>query len=439
MKKIFLSLFCLFSFALIQAQTFNITKMDSLFSLIDKNDKGMGSISLFQNGEEVYQKAFGFSDFENNLLADSKTKYRIGSVTKTFTAVIILQMIEENKITLESPLSLFFPQIVNSGKITIEQLLRHRSGIHNFTNDSAYVTYMDKPKIRDELLEIFSKLPSDFTPGEKFSYSNTGYVLLSFIAEKIDNKSFQDILIDRIIRPLQLENTFLGNKIVTINNEALSYNKIENWQRSVETDLSIPIGAGAIVSTPTDLNIFYNALFSGKLVSQTSLEKMTTLVDGYGMGLFQIPFYERKAFGHTGGIDAFQTASAYFPDEKFAVSFISNGVVVPRNDIMIGALSIFFGRDYTLPDFKPSLLLSSKDLDKYLGTYSTPTFPLKITISKKENVLMGQATGQPAFPLDPYEVDKFKFDSAGLKIEFVPVENKMILRQSGMQYELIKE
>jgi len=439
MKKLIVSVLCLFAFAQIHAQSFNISKMDSLFTLIDKNDKGMGSISLFQNGEEVYQKAFGFADFENNTLADSKTKYRIGSVTKTFTAVIIMQMIEENKTTLAALLLNFFPQILNSDKITIEHLLRHRSGIHNFTDDSAYVTYMTEPKTETELLEIFSALPGDFTPGEKFSYSNTGYVLLSLIAEKIDKKPFLDILIDRIVRPLRLENTFYGKKIVPINNEALSYNKLENWQRSVETDLSIPLGAGAIVSTPTDLNIFYNALFSGKLVSQTSLEKMITLVDGYGMGLFQIPFYERKAFGHTGGIDAFQTASAYFPDENFAISFISNGVVMPRNDIMIGALSIFFGRDYTLPDFKPPLLLSSKDLDKYLGTYSTPTFPLKITISKKENVLMGQATGQPAFPLDPYEVDKFKFDAAGIKLEFIPAENKMILRQAGMQFDLTRE
>lgn len=438
MKNLFLSLFCLFTFSLIHAQTFNIAKMDSLFSLIDKNDKGMGSVSLFQDGKEVYQKTIGYSDFENNILADSKTKYRIGSVTKTFTAVIFLQMIEENKISLTTLLIDFFPQILNSDKITIEHLLRHRSGIHNFTDDPAYVTYMTEPKTEAQLLEIFSALPSDFTPGEKLSYSNTAYVLLSLIAEKIDKKPFVDVLIDRIVRPLELEDTFLGKKIVAINNEALSYNKLEHWEKSVETDLSIPIGAGAIVSTPTDLNLFFNALFSGKLISDASLEKMTTLTDGFGLGIFHIPFYDKKAFGHTGGIDAFRTTAAYFPNENFSVAYSSNGTVISPNEILIGALSIFFGREYTLPDFK-SLTLSPKDLDKFLGTYGSPTFPLKITISKKENILMAQATGQPAFPLEAYEENKFKYDAAGIKLEFIPAENKMILRQSGMQFDLTRE
>lgn len=438
MKITFFFFICSFAFTLVSAQSFNIAKMDSLFAIIDKNDKGMGSLSLFQDGKEVYQKTIGYSDFENNALANSTTKYRIGSVTKTFTSVVIQQIIEENKLSLETLLSLFFPQIVNSDKITIEHLLRHRSGIHNFTDDPAYLTYMTEPKTEAELLEIFSALPSDFFPNEKFAYSNTAYVLLSLIAEKVDNKSFQDILIDRIIRPLQLENTFLGNKIVTINNEALSYSKLENWQRSAETDLSIPIGAGAIVSTPTDLNIFFNALFSGKLISPESLERMTTLTDGFGLGIFRIPFYEKKAFGHTGGIDAFRTTAAYFPDDNFSVAYISNGADMIPNEILLGVLNIYFGRDYILPDFK-TLPLKPEDLDKFLGTYGSPTFPLKITISKKENVLMGQATGQPSFSLDAYDTNKFKFDAAGIKIEFIPSENKMILQQSGMKFELTRE
>ena len=112
---------------------------------------------------------------------------------------------------------------------------------------------------------------------------------------------------------------------------------------------------------------------------------------------------------------------------------------MPMNDILIGALSIYFGKDYTLPDFKPSLELKGEDLDQYLGVYSSSSFPLKITISKKDNVLIGQATGQSSFPLEAFELHKFRFDQAMLKLEFILDENKMILKQAGGEFEFTKE
>jgi hypothetical protein len=109
------------------------------------------------------------------------------------------------------------------------------------------------------------------------------------------------------------------------------------------------------------------------------------------------------------------------------------------NDILIGALSIYFGYEYSFPEFNPGLKLKSEDLDIYLGVYSSPTFPLKITITKEDDVLTGQATGQPSFPLEAYEPHKFRFEQAGLTLEFIPDKNKMILRQAGGEYELSKE
>jgi hypothetical protein len=155
--------------------------------------------------------------------------------------------------------------------------------------------------------------------------------------------------------------------------------------------------------------------------------------------MFQIQFYERKAFGHTGGIDGFQSMIGYFPDDNISIAYTSNGVVMPMNDILIGALSIYFGKDYTLPDFQPAMELTSEELDKYLGVYSSPTFPLKVTITKNGNTLIGQATGQPSFPLEAFEKDKFKFDQAMLKLEFQPDENIMMLKQRGGEFELKKE
>ena len=329
--------------------SFDRAKMDLLFSTIEDKNFGMGSISIFENGNEVYQNAFGMADVANSITINGQTKFRIGSISKTFTAVMIMQLVDESMLTLTTALSDYFPEIPNSTAITIEQLLRHRSGLYNFTNSWDLVNWVTETKTRAELIEIFIDNGTVFEPNEKAEYSNTNYVLLSFIIEKIDAKDFSDALKDRITDPIDLSNTYYGSTINTANNEALSYFFKSNWILASEMDMSIPQGAGAIVSTPTDLNTFYTALFNGQLVSENSLEKMQTLVDDFGMGLFQIPFYDRSALGHSGGIDGFRSRAAHFSDDRVTIAYTSNGVTMPMNDILIGALSIYFDLEYTLP------------------------------------------------------------------------------------------
>ncbi|GJM33611.1 MAG: D-Ala-D-Ala carboxypeptidase [Saprospiraceae bacterium] len=437
-KNVFAITLLLLAFNL-TAQTFDNAKMDSFFAKIGANDKGMGSISIFKKGHEVYQNAFGFSDVENKFPASAITKYRIGSISKTFTATIIMQLVEEKKLSLNTKLAEFYPEIPNAKEITIEQLLRHRSGLYNFTNSKEYVNWMEEPHTQQDLLNRVMENEPVFEPNEKAEYSNTNYVLLSFIAEKLEDKYFSTILEDRISTPCQLSNTYYGDKINPLKNEALSYTRLQNWELATETDMSVPLGAGAVVSNPTDLNSFYTQLFTGTLISDKSLSEMKKIVDGFGIGMFQLPFYEKKAFGHTGGIDGFQSMAAYFPEDSIAIAYTTNGVVMPMNDIMIGALSIYFGNEYTLPEFKPTLELKSEELDQYLGVYSSPSLPIDITITKEGNVLMGQGTGQPKFPLEAYELHQFKFDQAMLKMEFLPKENKMILRQGGGEFEFSKK
>jgi len=421
------------------AQNVEETKMDSLFSIIENNDKGMGSISIVKNGKEVYQNTVGYLNIKKQISINKNTKFRIGSISKTFTATIIIKLVEQDKLSLDTKLAKFFPQITNAEKITIEHLLKHRSGIYNFTNATDYVSWMEQSITRDELLKKIAANGNVFDPDEKTEYSNANFVLLSFIAEDLTGKDFSEILKDFITQPCALKHTYFGSAIKTENNEALSYNKLNEWELSTETDMSVPMGAGGIVSTSKDLNIFLNCLFNYKIVNKESLNKMMDIQDGMGMGLFQVPFYERKAFGHTGGIDGFQSNAFYFPDENVSVAYLSNGVVMPMNDILIGVLSIYFGRDYELPEFKEALKLTSEELDKYLGIYSSPDFPLKLTITKKDNILLGQGTGQPSFPLEAYDEHKFKFDQASLKVEFFPHENKLILKQGGGIFELTKE
>jgi D-alanyl-D-alanine carboxypeptidase len=439
MKKIIFTLFSIVFTTILSAQNFEKAKMDSLFNLIDANEKSMGSLSIFHDGKEVYQFSIGYANVEKKQKANALTKYRVGSVSKIFTSAIILQMVEEGKLNLETKLDRFFPEIPNAGKITIEQLLRHRTGLFNFTNAPEYLEWMEQPKSKEALLELFVKNGSIFEPGDKFDYSNTNYVLLSFIAETIDGKSFTEILKQRIVVPLALTNTNYGGKIDPARNEAKSYTRANEWVPATETDMSIPTGAGAIVSTPTDLNLFLIALFSGKVISDKLLATMKEMKDGYGLGLIQFPFFEKKAFGHTGGIDGFQSNASWFPDEKVTVSMIINGTSMPMNDILIGVLSIYFGRDYKLPEFTPAILLTADELAAFTGTYSSEGFPLKITITQQGAALFGQGTGQPIFPLEAFEKNKFRFDQANLVIEFYPEENKLIILQGGGRFELTKE
>lgn len=437
MKLLIGILFYLFSVSL-YSQNFNKDKLDSLFMLLNQYDRGMGSVSIFQDGQEVYRNSIGYIDLEKKLKANDSSIYRIGSISKTFTATLIMQLVEQDLLALDQPLSDFFPQIPNAEEITLENLLRHQSGIFNLTADEEYLNFNTNDFSKKELLEKIAGYESKFEPGSKNEYSNSNYVLLSFIAEEVSGKSFPQLLEDQIVKACELKHTAYGDKIESTKNEAHSYEASASWIKSTETDLSIPQGAGGIVSTPTDLNTFLNCLFGGELVSTTNLENMMKLEHNYGLGIFTVPFYDRTAYGHTGGIDAFLSNAFYFPKDKVAVSYTSNAQRTPINNIMIGVLSIYFGKEYTLPEFKEMVTLTSEDLEPYVGIYSGGGFPLKLTITKEDNVLYCQATAQPRFALEPLGNHQFQFEQAGLKMTFQSEDNLMIFEQMGGRYELKK-
>lgn len=422
------------------AQTFNKAKMDSLLDVLAASNKAMISIAIRQNGELLYSKAIGYSqlDAANKTPATTQTHYRIGSVSKVFTSVIIFQLIEEGKLTLATPLAKFFPELPDAGKITIAQMLNHSSGLHNFTDDRTYVTMMTKPITHVEMLLKLKNQKTDFEPGTKNAYSNTNFVLLGYIAEKLDKKPYAEILKARITNKIGLKDTYYGGKIIPANHEADSYTWDGSWIPATETDMSIPGGAGALVSTPTDLTKFMDALFTGKLITDSSLVHLKTQKGGFGMDLVPYPFYDKIGYGHNGGIDGFLSQAIYFPDSKVATSYTTNASNTNLNNVMIGVLSIAFNRPYIIPSFK-TLEVKTEDLDKYLGIYASAQLPIKITVTKNGAQLMAQATGQGAFPLDATAVNKFKFEAAGVVMLFDPANSQMTLKQGGASYIFNKE
>ena len=196
-------------------------------------------------------------------------------------------------------------------------MLSHRSGLHNFTSDSLFATYVTKPESEAEMIDIFAKQKSDFEPDTKFEYSNTNFVLLGYIIEKLTGKTYAQELKTRVTSKIGLADTYYGAKTNPAKNEAYSYYYAGQWISSIETDMSIPGGAGAIVSTPTDLVKFIDALFAGKLVSPASLELMKTMKDNYGMAMLSIKFNDEKGYGHTGVIDGFTSELFYFPKGEY--------------------------------------------------------------------------------------------------------------------------
>ena len=420
------------------AQHIDDTKLNAYFDTLEAHDKFMGSVAVAKDGAIIYTRAIGFADIENSQKADENTKYRIGSISKTFTAVLVLKAVEEKKISLDQSIDRYFPSIENASEITVQQLLQHRSGIHNFTDNPDYLTWNTRSKTEQELVDIIAGGGSDFQPGSKAAYSNSNFVLLTYMLEKVYGKPYADLLQEYIIAPLGLTNTRFGGKIEPGNNEAKSYRFVNGWKPENETDMSIPLGAGAIVSTPGDLALFSTALFNGQLLAPESLDRMKTIVDGFGMGLIQIPFYDRTGYGHTGGIDGFRSVFSYFTDGNISYALTCNGTAMDNNAISIAVLSAVFGKPFDIPVFS-SYRTTPDQLETYVGVYASEAVPLKLTVMTDGGTLMAQATGQSAFPLEATAEDIFKFDPAGVVLEFDPAAHTVLLKQNGAQFLFTKE
>jgi CubicO group peptidase (beta-lactamase class C family) len=354
-----------------------------------------------------------------------------------FTSAIVFQLIEEKKLTLKTKLSKFYPEIKKADSITIGDLLSHKSGIYNYTNDSIFIDYCKLPQTKAAMLKRLAGYESDFKPGSKADYSNSNYLLLGYIIEDITKKPYKANVNDRIIKPLGLKNTYYYSKLNPKRKEAYSYEwKNKKWSKIEEWDQSVAFAAGALLSTPTDLTKFIKALFDGKVIKKESLDQMTKIEFGYGYGIFSFPFGERKFYGHTGGIEGFSSNLGYHPKEELSISLIQNGDNYETNDIMIGVLSIYYKLPYSFPnlvtaDVNPDILKS------YEGTYTTPALPFKVNIKLIDGKLMAQATGQGQFPLTAVSETEFIFDPAGVAITFS--KTGFTLNQGGTKTEFVKE
>jgi D-alanyl-D-alanine carboxypeptidase len=355
-----------------------------------------------------------------------------------FTAAMIFQLVEENKLKLSDTLDKFFPQIPNAEKITLAQMLGHRSGIFNLTANPDFDSLTTQSKTRDEMVALIAKAKPVFEPGEKAQYSNSNYVLLGYIVEKAGGRSYEDALKQRITSKIGLKDTYLGTGYPDASkNEAFSYSFISDWKQESDIHLSIPGGAGAIISTPNDLTKFIQALFDGKIVSKESFEQMKPR-DKYGLGINSYPMGGKTFYGHSGGMNGFRSLLLYLPEEKMSLAYTSNGVIYPLNEIVSGVLDIYWNKPFEIPTFE-TVAVSPEVLDKYVGVYSSPEVPFKLTITRDKSTLVAQPTGQPASSLEAIAENKFKLESRGVLLEFDAAKTQLTFKRGGRDVLFTKE
>lgn len=446
-KILFAIVLTLASFTAGYSQTLDKAKIDQFFDRLAEKNKAMGSLTIAQDGKVVYTRAIGYAQIDGNEKKPltAANRFRIGSITKMFTGAMILQLVEEGKLKLTDTLDKFLPQVPNARKITIEQILWHRSGIPNVRREqNAQGNVNTIPVTKDEILAQIVKARPEFEPDTKYSYSNSGYQLLGLILEKVTGKTYEEALKERISAKIGLKDTYLATGNIDVSkNEALTYmNFGDGWKPVAETHPSILFSAGAIVSTPHDLAKFIQALFDGKLVSKESVDQMKAIRNGELSGMEHFTFAGKTFYGHTGGADNYGAWLMYQPEEKLAVAYTTNAKVFPVKDIVNGVMDIYYNKPFQIPAFE-SIAVSPEVLDKYVGVYATPEAPVKFTITRNGATLYAQPPGAgAAVPLEATAQDKFKLDNgtaAGIVFEFDAAKNQMIIKRGGGERVFTKE
>lgn len=418
----------------------NTKVLDQFTNALIKHDMALGSLAIMQNDSIVYENGFGYSIMHQNdkKSTESTTNYRIGSVTKMFTAVLIFQLIEKEKLHLDDTLGKFFSSIKNADKITIENLLGHSSGIVDYTSASDFDEWKYGYKSKDELFEILNSLPSSFTPSQRKEYSNSNYLLLSFIIEEILDREYHKIVKENIISKLGLTNTYYETELKENlrNSESYKYQNAQ-WKEQRNDNVGIHKGAGALVSTPVDLTIFINALFNNKLIDSKSLVKMTRTSKEYGLGIFEFNFDGIKGYGHEGRINEYYTSLLYIPANNVAISHCSNGILYPRDDIIKKVVKICHGDPVTIPDFK-SENIKPQNLDTFIGKYKSKFMPIEVVCEKKNDQLTIETKGT-TFKVKPIENNYFMNVEAGYFFEFIPSKDQLLIKETDNVYLLEKE
>jgi len=440
--KNFITFIAIFLSAYASAQVLTVTPekqqlIKEYIDHFDSHDQLMGNVSIFDQGTEIINITFG----EPNILANqNKTrKYFIGSITKMFTGLVYAKLSENNQIDLNDKLSQYFPEMPNAEKISLDHMLRHTSGLQDYVvKEDSLFYWLEELQTTEDILAEIIRQDVIFQPGDSMSYSNSAYYLLGKILEQKLKQPYKQIITEQITEPYGLTQTVAAG--ITDHVGVNSYErKADKWTIMKEFSFPNACAAGDIASNAHDLNTLLAQLFQGQVVSPTMLDHMLPEKgEWFGAGIMMAPFNEIISYGHGGDTYGTHSGSFYNPKNDLAISYILNGGTYPTNDFAIGLLSIIYDEAYELPEFA-SYKADASSFSQYLGTYATDELPIDISFRLENGALIAQGTGQPSFAMIATGKHIFEYLKAGLKVEFLPTENKMILIQGGQEFEMIKK
>jgi CubicO group peptidase (beta-lactamase class C family) len=353
-------------------------KIDAVMSDVYKPDQPGAAIIVRKNGQTVFRKGYGMADIELQVPVEPNMVFRLGSITKQFTAVSILMLVQEGKLGLQDEITKFLPDYPTQGrKITVEHLLTHTSGIQSYTDLPEWLSLWRKDFTLKELIDLFKEKPMQFEPGERWAYNNSGYILLGAVIEKISGLTYEEFVDNRIFKPLGMKGSTYGST------ERIILRRVPGYQmgkggfvNAPYLSMTQPYAAGSLLSTVDDLAIWSDAVFSGKLIKKEWLDKAFAPCklkngesSGYGYGWFTADFGGHRSIEHGGGINGFTSYAMTFPEDGIYLAILTNSAA-PRRAPEPRAVKIAW-LALGLPEpGRKSVSLPATDLDRLAGVYA---------------------------------------------------------------------
>jgi CubicO group peptidase (beta-lactamase class C family) len=396
------------------------SRIDQIVQSYVSNKQFMGSVLVARGNEVLFSKGYGSANLEWAVPNTPSTKFRLGSVTKQFTAASILLLEERGKLKVDDPVKKYLPDAPAAwDKMTVFHVLTHTAGIPNFTAFPDYASSEPFSTTPEKLVARFRDKPLEFEPGTKWSYSNSGYVLLGYLIEKASGQSYEKFVQENIFTPLGMKDSGYDSNSTVIAKRASGYAPSPNGPVNAGfIHMSIPFSAGALYSTTEDLLRWEQGLFGGKVLSAASLQKMTTpFKNDYAFGLQVHNVKGQKVIDHGGGIEGFNTLLAYYPQDKLTIAVLGNLNGNAPEQIASALAAVAPGESVTLQSERKEITLDPKVLALKVGAYEiAPGAVMLVTLDN--NQLISQLTNQGPIPIFPQSENMFFPKVVDAQLEF---------------------
>lgn len=417
---------------------------DRYLTAMEKNKGFRGAVLVAKEGEILFNKGYGYANYEEKIKNTPDTLFAIGSITKQFTAMAIMQLYEKGLLDLEDAVSKYLPDVIEGDNITIRHLLTHTSGLVNYTDFLLEMVEAPEDTSIDFVLGLFKDEPLIFEPGTQWQYSNSGYVLLGYIVEKVSGVSYDEYLKENIFKPLEMNNT--GTYYDKMEEDyAIGYMGITELTPVHEDEivLKIAYGAGNILSTVNDLYKWDRALQTEKLVKKETLDMIFDIqekmpesdmytFDGYGFGWFIENNPELgKIVSHGGNTLSYSAQLSKYVDKDITIIITTNAGSYVLGPVEETLVDILMGNSYELPESLVEIELDAEVLKEYTGIYEY-TKGFNIVITESEGQLYAQLPGQVKAEIYPKSQTEFFYKVIDAKITFNTDDNGKI---TGLVFE----